>query len=243
MIATAEEIARAVADVLGPAARSVILHGSLAAGGFRPGRSDIDLLAVSERRLTDAELDELERLIRDTDLRGEASGVDLDVVTAETAAAPSAQPPLELHAGRSGGLFEVERRAAAAPDLLAELSMARAGGRALHGAPPAEVIGPVPDRWVVDRGRQWLRTWLTLTDDDAHAAFMVLTACRIWRFAVEGDHLSKAEAGAWALRRRPSLIAIGAALRRLDQGERGPVAPIAPARVAAVLETVLRETE
>ncbi|XVU27567.1 aminoglycoside adenylyltransferase domain-containing protein [Actinoplanes sp. CA-054009] len=236
----AQRIAAAVAGVLGSPARSVILHGSLAAGGFRPGRSDIDLLAVTTERLTDAQMDALEATVRDADLGGEASGVDLDVVLAETAAAPTREPALELHVGRYETLFEVERRSAAAPDLPAELSLARAAGKALHGAPPGEVIGPVPVRWIVDRGRQWLRTWLGLTEDDENAAFMVLTACRIWHLAVEGRHVPKVEAGRWALQRRPTLIAVRQAIRRIEQGD---PTPIDPARLAVVLETVLKETE
>ncbi|MEU8821058.1 aminoglycoside adenylyltransferase domain-containing protein [Actinoplanes sp. NPDC048796] len=240
MTAPAQRIAAAVADVLGPSARSVILHGSLSSGGFRPGRSDIDLLAVTTDRLTDTQMDALEAVVREADLGGQVSGVDLDVVLAETAAAPSPRPPLELHVGRYETLFEVERRAGVAPDLLAELSMARAGGEALHGQPPGEVIGPVPTRWVVDRGRQWLRTWLGLTEDDDHAAFMVLTACRIWHLAVEGSHLPKVAAGRWALERRPSLIAVRQAIRRIEQDD---PTPIDPARLAVVLETVLKETD
>ncbi|XVV14778.1 aminoglycoside adenylyltransferase domain-containing protein [Actinoplanes sp. CA-131856] len=240
MTAPAQRIAAAVAGVLGPSARSVILHGSLAAGGFRPGHSDIDLLAVTTEPLTDAQLDALEAAVQEADLDGSASGVDLDVVLAEAAAAPSPQPPLELHVGRYEGLFEVERRAGAAPDLLAELSLARADGKALYGAPPAEVIGVVPARWIVDRGRQWLRTWLGLTDDDENAALMVLTACRIWHLAVEGRHVPKVEAGRWALERRPTLIAVRQAIRRIEQGD---ATPIDPARLAVVLETVLKETE
>jgi hypothetical protein len=92
----------------------------------------------------------------------------------------------------------------------------------------------------VDRGRQWLRTWLGLTEDDEDAAFMVLTACRIWHLAAEGSHLPKVAAGGWALGRRPSLIAVRQAIRRIEQDD---PTPFDPARVAAVLQTVLRETE
>src|SRR5690348_6356542 len=64
---------------------------------------------------------------------------------------------------------------------------------------------PVPPRWLTDRGRYWLSTWLSRTDDAENAAFMVVTACRIWYLAVEGGHCSKAAAARWALAQAPSL--------------------------------------
>jgi predicted nucleotidyltransferase len=59
-----------------------MLTGSLSAGGVRPGRSDIDLLAVVDGRMADAQAAVVERLARQADVGG-AAGIDLDVVTAE----------------------------------------------------------------------------------------------------------------------------------------------------------------
>lgn len=228
------EIAAGLADLLGPSCRSVILHGSMATGGFRPGLSDIDLLAIIDRPLTEAQTHSLVRLVSNADL-GDAAGLDLDVVTASTARHPTPAPPLELHVGRGPGL-EIERRLPGAPDLLAELSMARQDGRALVGAAPTEVLGPVPAEWVTARGRHWLHTWQSLTDDEPHAAFMVLTACRIWHFAVENTHSPKAAAGRWALTRDPSLTAVRQALQQYD-GDASTV--IDEPGIAAVLREAL----
>jgi predicted nucleotidyltransferase len=228
----AERFADSCTDIIGDGSRSLILHGSLAAGGFRPGDSDIDILAVIDRGLADAQIDALERLVRRADL-GTAAGLDLHAVTAEVAGTPARTPPLELHVGRYSGGVEVERRLPAAPDLPVELSMALADGVALRGAAPRTVIAPVPPRWIVARGRHWLTTWQSLTGDAENAAFMVLTACRIWHFAVRNAHCSKAEAARWALGRDPSQTAVRQALR---------AAPIAGDALAGLLETVLRET-
>jgi hypothetical protein len=218
-------------------ARSVILYGSLTAGGFRPGRSDLDLLVVVDDGLTDAQAAALQDLVRHAD-PGAAAGIDLQVVTAAVAAAPTPAPALELHIGRYGDApLEVERRVPEYPDLLAELSMARADGRALRGAAPHQVLGPVPPDWVVERGRYWLRTWQSRTGDAEHAAFMVLTACRMWRFAVEGGHSPKLEAARWALDRRPSLVAIRQAIQ---QYEHDPAAPVDEPGIAELLAAVLR---
>ena len=73
--------------------------------------------------------------------------------------------------------------------------------RSRRASADAAVIGPIPAEWIVDRGRHWLAFWRTQTGDTEHGAFMVLTACRMWRFAVERVHCSKQEAARWALDR------------------------------------------
>ncbi|MFF3867772.1 aminoglycoside adenylyltransferase domain-containing protein [Micromonospora sp. NPDC001898] len=240
-LTAAKHLADLLADIAGAAARSVILHGSLAAGGFRPGRSDIDVLAVIDGGLADAQVEALTRVVRRANV-GTAAGVDLHVVTPEAVGVPARAVPVELYIGRhdvSAVGFEVERRVTADPDLLADLSMARTDGRALKGAPPREVIAPVPVDWVVDRGRHWLTTWRSLADDAENAAFMVLTACRIWRFAVENVHCSKAQAAEWAIGRDPSLTVVR---QVVQQDERGPASRVAEQGMVDLLDTVLYET-
>jgi hypothetical protein len=63
----------------------------------------------------------------------------------------------------------------------------------------------------------------------------VLTACRVWRFAEEGRHCSKAAAAERALQRDPSLQVIGDALH---QRHRDPDHPIDPAQVQQLLTSV-----
>lgn len=245
MKTTVEELVRHIAAAVGDELRSVILHGSLATGDFLPGRSDIDLLVVVATGVSDDQASALEQLVRDADL-GDASGIDLHVVTAAVAADPVREPPVELHVGRYASGVEVARRVTGDPDLPVELAMARAGGRMLLAAPPTgqerprtDVIGEVPARWILDRGRHWLTVWQGLTDDDEHAAHMVLTACRIWRFAIEGVHCGKLDAARWAEGRDPGMAVIGAAVHRYTTGEREPVGPAA---VAQLLDRVLAET-
>ncbi|WP_433348959.1 nucleotidyltransferase domain-containing protein [Micromonospora sp. CA-111912] len=90
-LTVAELLADSFADIVGAAARSVILHGSLPTGGFHSGRSDIDLLAVIDGGLADAQVAALERLVRQADM-GSAAGIDVHVVTSEVATAPACSP-------------------------------------------------------------------------------------------------------------------------------------------------------
>lgn len=170
----------ALAAIIHP--RAIILHGSAAAGGFRPGMSDLDLLVVAEEPLTDPQIAAVESFARTADLH-DAAGLDLHVITAAVARNPTPAPPLELHVGRYVNDLEILARQPGFPDLLAELSMARAHGISLTGAAPHEVLGPVPRAWVIARGRHWLRTWQDLTDDRDHITFMRQTAFRIWHYA------------------------------------------------------------
>jgi hypothetical protein len=135
---------------------------------------------------------------------------------------------------RSGVRAE-ERRHPGERDLAVELSVCRAHGRSLLGAAPAELIGEVPDRWVVAAGDAQLADWQAIGDDPPYAELTALTACRVWRFAEEGRHCSKTAAGAWALRRDPTLEAVRDALR---QRHRDPATPIDPAQVQRLLAVV-----
>jgi hypothetical protein len=66
----------------------------------------------------------------------------------------------------------------------------------------------------VAAGDAQLADWQAIGDDSPYAELTVLTACRVWRFAEEGRHASKAAAAQWALRRDPTLGMVGDALRR-----------------------------
>jgi hypothetical protein len=114
----------------------------------------------------------------------------------------------------TSGVRLEERRHPGERDLAVQLSVCRAHGRSLLGAAPDELIGEVPDRWVVAAGDAQLADWQAIGDDPPYAELTVLTACRVWRFAEEGRHASKAAAAQWALGRDPTLGVVGDALRR-----------------------------
>ncbi len=216
---------------------AAILHGSLVSGDYVPGRSDVDVLVIVERALTDAELEVLPRT-----LPGPADGAlpfDLRVVTGEVAVAPTDRPSLEFSLGRRPGTpDEIAVRVDGEPDLLIEFRVARTG-RCLRGPRTATLIGPIPSTWVLDHGRRTITRWHGLVDDDENTEFMVLTACRIWRFAVTGEIASKGAAAAWVLERAPTLRAIPAAIRR-RRGELG--VEIAERDVGEVLAAALDAT-
>jgi Aminoglycoside adenylyltransferase, C-terminal domain/Nucleotidyltransferase domain len=188
----------------------VILHGSLTLDDYVPGHSDIDLLVVIDDPLGDARLAALTEAM--TSRRAAAPGpVDLRLVTRQVAASPTPAPPMEAYLRLTpvSGVRLEERRHPAEGDLAVELSVCRAHGRSLLGAAPAELLGEVPDRWVMAAGDAQLAAWQAIGDDPPYAELTVLTACRVWRFAEEGRHVSKTAAAEWALERDPTLGVVG----------------------------------
>jgi predicted nucleotidyltransferase len=241
-IAAAKRLADSCNDILHTALVSVVLHGSLTMDDFQPERSDLDLLLVVERGLTSSEADALVEVVREADL-GPAGGVDLLVVTRRSAETPAYFPGRELLVGRRPGLseeVEVEGHDDHVPDLWPELSEARANGRSLLGPQPLDVIGEVPPDRVRANGIGWLRTWLERSHDDKNAVHMMLTACRMWRFQLTGEHTSKTFAARWTLKRDPSLTGVELALSARTTSD---PPRIAPREVEKVLLRVLRDLE
>jgi hypothetical protein len=229
----AERLADMTAQLLGETLLSMVLHGSLTFDDYAPGQSDIDLLAIVDRALSDSEIESLTHTIAAERAQAPAP-VDVRFVTRAVAAAPPETPPMELYIRlRAMASPEVEARRRE-PDLIVELSICRQHGRTLLGAPARELIGEVPAESVLTAGDAQLARWQSLTDDAPCAGLMVLTACRIWRFSEERIHSSKSAAGSWALTRDPSLHAIRDALRQRI----GDPVPVQPSEIARLVEIV-----
>ena len=202
----ATRLARDVQTILGGKLVAAILHGSLVFDAFVPGQSDVDLLIVVAVPLSDGDVVSL----RDAVLAARAN-VDLRVVTKETAATPTEFPFLELGLDVHGSHSHVDL-AIVERDLLVEFSLARAYGRSLLGPPPEEILGHVPDDWVLDYGDELLRRWQGRVGEVEQTDQMTFAACRIWRFAVERVYCSKTAAARWARERESALVAVSEAL-------------------------------
>jgi len=219
----AEALAQATSRTLSVA--GVLLHGSLALGDYLPGRSDVDLLVVVDDPLTDRQRAALAEAV-DQERPGAPVRVDLRVVTRAVAAAPTPLPLMEAYLTIKQGREPRIRMEGPCPgerDLVVEFSVCRAHGRSILGAPPVELIGEVPDEWVLHVGDAQLADWEAIGDDPPYAQLTVLTACRLWRFAEEAQHCSKDAAGEWALRRDPEMDVVGDALRQRHSDATHPI--------------------
>src|SRR6476469_7045458 len=124
-----DRLAAACTSVLPDA--TVIVTGSLALGDYQPGKSDVDLLVLSDAP-TDGLVEAVEQAWSQ-----EPGEFDLRVVRYAVAARPRRRPHLVLGISDYGDRFEVERDTEEA-DLVVEFSVCRQPGR-------TDVIGPVPD--------------------------------------------------------------------------------------------------
>lgn len=180
---------------------NVIVHGSLALGGYQPGKSDVDLLVLS-----DAPTEGLVGAVEEA-WSEEQGEFDLRVVRYAEAAQPSRRPHLTLGISNYGDdRIEVERDTEE-PDLVVWFSVCRQLGH-------EDVIGPVPDEWVDEVGAAVLARWKEGHDRPNHE-LMALTACRIWRFREERVHCSKPAAAEWARERGANVAYDASAVRAL----------------------------
>jgi hypothetical protein len=124
-------------------------HGSLALGDFQPGRSDLDLIALTEAAPTAEQLDALERI--HTALHGDvplAEKLHCSYVARRDANDPGHSHPTWAH----GELFS--RRVS--PVTRRELHQ---GGLRLLGPDPATILTPITDQELADYIRGDLRDY------------------------------------------------------------------------------------
>ena len=195
-----ESLADAMTTVIGNRLVGVYVHGSMALGGFDPGRSDVDVLVVTSGPMTPQRRSAAAYAVSEDVLPCPAQGLELSIVTHAVALHPSSRPDFELHittAPRDSKVIDGHGRAGD-PDLVLHFAVCRAAGKLVgRGLPPAQAFGPVARSLVLGQ----LVEELGWAAEHAPEEYAILNACRAWKFAVEADLVSKVEGGQWALER------------------------------------------
>lgn len=227
-------------DAAGIRPLAVYLHGSAMDGGLRAD-SDLDLFAVVDAALSDAQRDALVAGLVPISRRGLRPAswrpLELTVVRADAVRPWRYPPPLELQYGEwMRAAFEAGDRApwpSVSPDLAVAVTMVRGSGRALIGPPPGQLLDPVPRPDLVRSMTDELPSLLADLDDDTRN--VLLTLARMWVTASTGEIRSKDVAAAWAAERMPAEL--GTVLRRAGalyvDGGFGPWDDMAAVRRAA----------
>jgi streptomycin 3"-adenylyltransferase len=210
-------------DVLGDDLVGVHPHGSLVLGGWRPERSDIDVLVVVTRPLTDPEQDALASAWRA--IPCPAVGLELSVVLDSVAAHPVPRAAFELHVTTAPGDEKVVDGHGHPGDLDLVLHFAVCHSLGLPG------FAPVPRALVLAQ----LAGEMDWAAERNPTEYAVLNACRALRYALDGSLVSKVDGGHWACGRvadndRPL---VEAALARQTGAD--PGAPLDPDAVRAFL--------
>src|SRR5947209_1674427 len=237
-----ERYARQVATVTRRALREQLvaayLHGSAVLGGYTPSRSDVDVMLIVDGALPPSILQALAFSLGRDRLRSPGCGIELDVLTADTAAHPIRPTPFQLvmASGVEGLQVLLGDDHGPYDDGVLHLAVTRAAGRPLFGPEPREVIGPVPRPLIVAQ----LDDELDWAAAHASAAYQALGAARSWMYAERNQLGSKIDAARWARGRGHDDVLDAAVRFQRGETDTGPEADAVRALVAEARQALAR---
>jgi predicted nucleotidyltransferase len=209
--ATLAELAALISANFGRRLVGLYLFGSLAAGGFYPGRSDLDLFVVLDSDVAEgSDLDALRELHERFESERPAWRDRIEAVyISRSALATFESAPTGVVARVSPG--ETLHHRELAPDIGWNLDWHAVlnGGETLFGPPPSELGPPVGDALFRAAVRRQLldMSEIARTHDVAYVpaqqGYIVATVCRALYSLATGEQTSKENAVAWYAERHP----------------------------------------
>ncbi len=204
--AAVDELTRLLAGHFGPRLLGLYLFGSLAAGGFYPGKSDVDLFAVLDSEV--GELEPLEALHAgfvaehpEWTERVEVGYVSRSVLKT-LAEAPTGRIAV-ISPGEPLNVKEAES------DWTLNWHAVCTRGATLLGPPPLELGPPVAPAAYRRAIEELLAYWTTAVRAPsvayvpAHQGYIVVTLCRALYGLATGEQATKEEAAHWAAAQFP----------------------------------------
>jgi hypothetical protein len=205
---------------------ALYLYGSLALGGFKPGRSDIDFLAVTPREVDPDELARLQALHHRIYTGSSPWARELEGSYISAAALRRYDPACAFHPhiDRGGPELRIEKHDT---DWVVQRWVTREHGVCLFGPPPAALIDPIPPQSLRAAVRELFFFWWAPMAADparlretAYQVYAVLTMPRILYTFARGAVVSKPAAAAWALQTlRPRWSALLSAALDWEAGQ------------------------
>ncbi len=182
----------------------VYLHGSLVMGCFNPQKSDIDLIIVIDKPISDS----IKRAYLDTVVQFNAlapkKGIEMSIVLREVCKPFVYPTPFELHF--SAGYLEwygedpddyIREMNGTDKDLAAHFTIINKRGRCLYGVPIEDVFAEVPSADYMDS--IWFDVEGAAEEITEYPMYLTLNLARVLAYKREGLVLSKKEGGDWAL--------------------------------------------
>jgi predicted nucleotidyltransferase len=206
---TLKELAAAIESHFGSDLLGLYLFGSLAAGGFYPGKSDIDLMAIIGAGVEEGpQLEDL-RSLHDTFVSERPAWVErVEVAYVERGVL---QTFGERPRGRIADVCPGERLRIR--DAGAEFTLDWHGvttlGETIFGPPPLDLGPEVSLSAYLHAVEELLKEWPTTVREPwvayvpAHQGYVVMTLCRALYALATGKQATKEEAAAWAAARYP----------------------------------------
>jgi predicted nucleotidyltransferase len=217
-----DDLVASIEAVLGDELVGIYLYGSYVSGGFDPGVSDLDLVAVTGADVDVIDLGGLERMHGDFIGRHPDWTDRIEVVYVGLAALRSfGTSPGPLAVTSPGEPFHL--RDEPLIDWLQNWYLIRETGVALVGPPAAAIVPPIAWSEFVAAAARYaaeISDRSLSTASAGSAAYAVLTMCRAFMTVAGQEHGSKQAAAAWTRERLPEWAwLIDAALAcRLSRG-------------------------
>jgi predicted nucleotidyltransferase len=207
------ELAKRLQRRLGEELLGLYLYGSLAAGGFVDGRSDIDLFAVVENDLREDQVEELRRFHTnyaathpEWEERVEVAYLSKSVLS--TLEGSPAGTLVVISPGEQLHTKDVDQ------GWVINWYSVCTSGETLIGPPPLQ-LGPLVTSDAYKRALEArLDAWrsevraLSVADMPAHQGYVVVTVCRALYGHATGRQTTKEEAVAWVAERFPEWAAL-----------------------------------
>lgn len=198
-----------IRQVLGEGLVGVYLRGSLAMGDFTPETSDLDVLAVTERPVSDAEFAALAALHTQLAALPNPYANRLEMAYIDRAALRRFEPGRQHPTLEQGEALTWSEHGS---NWILERWVVREHGVVFCGPDPQTLIDPIPaedlQAAVRARLRDW-NDWASQPDDPdwllprGHKAYVVETMCRALYTLACGELPSKQRAVAWAIETLP----------------------------------------
>ena len=196
-------------DILRDNLVGVYLHGSLVMGCFNPQKSDIDLIIVVDKPISDP----IKRAYLDMAVQfnasGPAKGIEMSIVLREVCKPFVYPTPYELHfsAGHLKWFEEapdeyIRKMNGTDKDLAAHFTIINKRGKCLYGAPIEDVFAEVPSSDYMDS--IWFDVEGAAEEITEYPMYLTLNLARVLAYKEDGLVLSKKEGGEWALEHLPS---------------------------------------
>ena len=245
------------AEIFGDNLTGIYLHGSAAMGCFQARKSDLDIILVVERDVSDTLKLAFMGHVAEWNEEAPAKGMELSIVKRQFCNPFVYPTPFELHFSethlgwyRTDPRDYVHRMKGVDRDLAAHFTIIGRYGIALYGKPVDEVFGPVPGENYIDS----IVADIENAGEDIleNPVYMILNLCRVLAYLKGGECrteacaepliLSKKGGGQWGLKYLPEEFhrIIGTALMCYGDGAEMAVQAVEASRFADYMLTEIR---
>lgn len=203
-----ENFTRRSREILGDNLVGIYLHGSAAMDCFNEKKSDIDLLTVVDRPISDEEKRKYMDMAAALNADAPEKGIEFSIVKRDVCRPFVYPTPFELHFSvahlpwyQANPYDYVEKMKGTDKDLAAHVTMIRHRGKCLWGKGIKEVFGEVSRECYFDS--IWNDIKNAEEEITANPTYIILNLCRVLAYKKEGLILSKREGGNWGIENVP----------------------------------------